>query len=119
MSSLGDGRRRCAPPSVVAFALPDRTLVQCVRGRRPKPLDEGSGVTGFDCPGSAGAAIIRPHIQSSSGIHLKNGGKPGSDGPKIIPRAAHNVSRDEVSDSALKVLYRLNKAGYQAFLVGG
>ena len=50
---------------------------------------------------------------------MKNGGKPESEGPKIIPRAAHNVSRDEVSDSALKVLYRLNKAGYQAFLVGG
>jgi poly(A) polymerase len=50
---------------------------------------------------------------------LKNGGKPGSKGPKIIPRADHNVSRDEVSDSALKVLYRLNKAGYLAFLVGG
>ena len=37
----------------------------------------------------------------------------------IIPRAAHNVSRKEISDSALKVLYRLHKAGYQAFLVGG
>jgi len=50
---------------------------------------------------------------------LENSGKPESKGPKIIPRAAHNVSRDEVSGSALKVLYRLNKQGYQAFLVGG
>jgi len=50
---------------------------------------------------------------------LKNSGKPESKGPKIIPRAAHNVSRDEVSKSALKVLYRLHKSGYQAFLVGG
>ena len=39
--------------------------------------------------------------------------------PTVIPRAAHNVSRKEISDSALKVLYRLNKSGYQAFLVGG
>ncbi len=39
--------------------------------------------------------------------------------PKIIPRAAHTVSRNDISNSALKVLYRLNKAGYQAFLVGG
>ena len=39
--------------------------------------------------------------------------------PKVIPRAAHNVSRDEYLQSALKVLYRLHKAGYQAFLVGG
>jgi poly(A) polymerase len=50
---------------------------------------------------------------------LKNSGKPTADSPKIIHRAAHTVSRKEISDSALKVLYRLNKAGYQAFLVGG
>ncbi len=39
--------------------------------------------------------------------------------PTIIPRSAHSISRVEISDNALKVLYRLNKAGYQAFLVGG
>ena len=39
--------------------------------------------------------------------------------PTIIPRPSHNVSRDEISRSALKVLYRLHKSGYQAFLVGG
>jgi poly(A) polymerase len=50
---------------------------------------------------------------------LNKSGKPGSEVPKIIPRAAHTVSRDEVSQSALKVLYRLHKSGYQAFLVGG
>jgi len=50
---------------------------------------------------------------------LKNTGKPGSEAPRVIPRAGHNVSRDEISNSALKVLYRLHKAGYQAFLVGG
>lgn len=43
----------------------------------------------------------------------------GSIEPRIIPRAEHNVTRAEFSKSALKVLYRLNKAGYQAFLVGG
>ena len=50
---------------------------------------------------------------------MKNSGKPASKGPEIIPRSAHGVSRDEVSQSALKVLYRLHKSGYQAFLVGG
>jgi poly(A) polymerase len=39
--------------------------------------------------------------------------------PTIIPRPSHNVSRKEISPSALKVLYRLHKAGYQSFLVGG
>ena len=50
---------------------------------------------------------------------MKNSGTKKPQPPKIIPRAAHNVSRDEISKSALKVLYRLHKSGYQAFLVGG
>ncbi len=37
----------------------------------------------------------------------------------VVPRAAHPVSRSSISPSALKVLYRLKDAGYQAFLVGG
>ncbi|HEX6929291.1 MAG TPA: polynucleotide adenylyltransferase PcnB [Gammaproteobacteria bacterium] len=37
----------------------------------------------------------------------------------IIPRPDHNVSRQQISPNALKVLYRLNNAGYQAYLVGG
>jgi len=39
--------------------------------------------------------------------------------PTIIPRSEHGISRSNVSDNALKVLYRLKKSGYQAFLVGG
>jgi poly(A) polymerase len=39
--------------------------------------------------------------------------------PKIIPRAAHRISRKEISDNALKVLYRLNESGFAAYLVGG
>lgn len=50
---------------------------------------------------------------------MKNSGKRSPEGPKIIARPDHNVSRSDVSSSALKVLYRLHKAGYQAFLVGG
>jgi len=50
---------------------------------------------------------------------LKNSGNTKKTKPTIIPRPSHNVSRDEISRSALKVLYRLHKSGYQAFLVGG
>ncbi len=39
--------------------------------------------------------------------------------PRIIGRADHNVSRSKISGNALRVLYRLKEAGYQAFLVGG
>ncbi|GFN46693.1 poly(A) polymerase I [Candidatus Regiella insecticola] len=35
------------------------------------------------------------------------------------PRDKHNISRKDISDNALKVLYRLNKSGYEAYLVGG
>jgi poly(A) polymerase len=37
----------------------------------------------------------------------------------VTPRAAHCISRRNISNGALRVLYRLNEAGYQAFLVGG
>ncbi len=36
-----------------------------------------------------------------------------------IPRDEHNVSRSMISEPAKKVLHRLNKAGYEAYLVGG
>ncbi len=39
--------------------------------------------------------------------------------PTIIPRSEHTVSRAKISENALKVLYRLNKAGYESYLVGG
>ena len=39
--------------------------------------------------------------------------------PQIVARADHAISRSAISEAALKVLYRLSNAGYQAFLVGG
>jgi poly(A) polymerase len=38
---------------------------------------------------------------------------------KIIPRSEHGISRANISENALKVLYRLKNSGYQGFLVGG
>lgn len=37
----------------------------------------------------------------------------------IIPRPEHGISRANISNQALKVLYRLKDAGFQAFMVGG
>ncbi len=37
----------------------------------------------------------------------------------VVPRPEHRISRSNISSSALKVLYRLRDAGFQAFLVGG
>lgn len=39
--------------------------------------------------------------------------------PIIIPRSEHTLSRQNLSSNAVKVLYRLNKAGFDAYLVGG
>ena len=39
--------------------------------------------------------------------------------PNHIPRDAHPVSRKDISPNALRVLYRLREAGFQAHLVGG
>lgn len=36
-----------------------------------------------------------------------------------IPRSQHHVSKTDISVNALKVLSRLNSAGYEAYLVGG
>ena len=37
----------------------------------------------------------------------------------IVPRPEHSISRRQISNAALKVLYRLDEAGYRACLVGG
>jgi len=37
----------------------------------------------------------------------------------VITRQEHNISRKQISDHALKVLYRLHGAGFDAYLVGG
>lgn len=59
--------------------------------------------------------------------NLSDGGDPSSSviveqptlQPQIISRADHQISREDISDNALKVLYRLHNGGYQAYLVGG
>ena len=39
--------------------------------------------------------------------------------PRILARPDHSVSRNGMSPSAIKVLYRLHRSGYTAYLVGG
>jgi len=46
----------------------------------------------------------------------ESGSRPAA---RIIPRAEHSISRSAISPNALRVLYRLREAGYEAFLVGG
>jgi poly(A) polymerase len=59
-----------------------------------------------------------PYDHKRIALHLNDHVQAGAT-PAIIPRAEHPISRALIAPSALKVLYRLRDAGYQAFLVGG
>jgi poly(A) polymerase len=39
--------------------------------------------------------------------------------PLVVPRSEHPISRQQIDERTLKVLYRLHRHGYQAYLVGG
>jgi len=64
-----------------------------------------------------GGGIIRAAPPGSSGNNLNVA--PAGAQPRIVSRSEHPISRAAISANALRVLYRLKDAGYQAFLVGG
>lgn len=39
--------------------------------------------------------------------------------PVLLPRAEHGISRKQIDENTLKVLYRLARSGHKAYLVGG
>ncbi len=47
-----------------------------------------------------------------------NAGSPLA-GPIVLRRSAHSISRSQIDENTLKVLYRLHRNGYLAYLVGG
>lgn len=57
-------------------------------------------------------------VSPAAGVDASPGSGSGEP-PRVVPREEHNVSRKDIDPNALKVLYRLNKAGYHAYLVGG
>lgn len=61
-------------------------------------------------------SIIKKLLQRS---RTKKSAAPTVDGRFVIPRSKHCVSKTNISSNALKVLNRLNSAGFQAYLVGG
>jgi len=44
---------------------------------------------------------------------------PDQEPAAILPRAEHDLSRSRIDEPTLKVLYRLHRSGYKAYLVGG
>ncbi len=66
--------------------------------------------------------MIRAFLEKVGLLSSKRGNKHArtkGQSPQIIPRNQHGISRKDISENALKVLYRLNKHGYGAYLVGG
>jgi len=62
--------------------------------------------------------IINPVLGRGEGS-ARNEAEPVDARVKIYSRAEHNISRAQISEHALKVLYRLQKEGFDAYLVGG
>lgn len=60
-----------------------------------------------------------PSEQATGLNDTNNSDREDQGSPRIVPRDQHPISRANISSNALKVLYRLKEAGYQAFLVGG
>jgi poly(A) polymerase len=52
-------------------------------------------------------------------LNRKTENHSDTSGPSVISRDQHPVSRKQISNNALKVLYRLESAGFEAYLVGG
>lgn len=66
------------------------------------------------------AATRSPKISDSEGM-IEAMGTPVHEGlaPRILTRPEHRLSRKDLSQEAIKVLYRLHRSGYAAHLVGG
>ncbi len=58
--------------------------------------------------------LIKKLLRRARTVHT-----PPVDLSYIIPRSRHNLSKTDISANALKVLNRINSAGFQAYLVGG
>ncbi|HCM64138.1 MAG TPA: polynucleotide adenylyltransferase [Morganella sp. (in: Bacteria)] len=68
-------------------------------------------------PATRRAKPARPAVKHKKPAQMDN--NSGTIRATVIPRNSHAISRQNISENALKVLYRLNKSGFDAHLVGG
>lgn len=78
-------------------------MLKWLRSKRESPEEKGK---------SGKHGLRKKKKNASSTKHILSNAR-------IVPRSEHGISRKDIDERALKVLYRLNKAGYQAHLVGG
>ena len=94
-------------------------------GRRSIGRLNGEGLAHDQSPPAEGEGS--EHLDFQPGVersreedpvgHLQQGDLPGS--PLILQRSEHNISRRSIDADAIKVMGRLLRHGYRAFLVGG
>ncbi len=72
----------------------------------------------WPAPDFRGLVVYGPIFWTQAEPHFLNDSSTPT-APLVIPRSDHTISRADISPNAIKVLYRLKEAGYQAFLVGG
>jgi len=62
---------------------------------------------------------VRLFFLNEPALYLSNSSTSVEPALQVVPRPEHNISRADISNAALKVLYRLRDGGYQGYLVGG
>lgn len=67
------------------------------------------------------ATSTNPMIKRLFNLFSQSPSSPGQSKVKLqrVPRDQHGISRRDISPSALKVMNRLNQAGFESYLVGG
>jgi hypothetical protein len=60
-------------------------------------------------------------IESEEGVEVEisEAQKPSRPDPVVLDRERHCISRNLIPDETLKVLYRLHRSGFKAYLCGG
>lgn len=112
---------RLASPGFIYPVLPFQ-LAFLVLPASPEPAFVNYPIRGLrvECELSVSTTQVDV-ISSSDSSSLDTPGTPAAAAPslRIISRAEHGISRQVISPNSLKVLYKLNDAGFQAYIVGG
>ena len=61
---------------------------------------------------------MNPNENDVLAVSTEDGG-PRTEDPVVVDRSSHPISRRQIPENVLKVLYRLHRSGYRAYLCGG
>ena len=66
-------------------------------------------------------AIAAPRVRGDRSLYNPNpvGDPSQEESPRVLSRAEHPISRKNIDESAIKVLYRPHRSGKKGYLVGG